>query len=78
MEINKITTKIEIKETQLATSDSNNDLHQYNPEMTNLRFKEHLELLKLKVKGINDQPSSMELLYGYFPINIKPLRFWWL
>ena len=44
-------------------------------EMLTLR---HLEQLKLKVQAINDEPSTMELLYGYFPMNIGALIFWWL
>ena len=76
MDIDKITTKIEIKETQLAASDSVHDFRKYNSEMANIRFKEHLEQLKQKVQIINDKPTTMELIYGYISINIGTLIFW--
>jgi len=65
MDADKTNTKIKIIQKQSTSSDSNVDI----------RFKEHLERLKVKVKMINDKPSTMELIYGYISINIGPLIF---
>jgi len=78
MDTDKTTTKIKINNKQSTPSDSNDDTYEYGSEMANIRFKEHLEQLKLKVQMINDKPSTMELIYGYFPMNIGALILWWL
>lgn len=76
MDADKTTTKIKINQKQSTLSDSNDDTYEYGYEMANIRFKEHLERLKLKVQMINDKPSTLELIYGYISINIGAFIFW--
>jgi len=70
MDTDKTTAKIKINQKQSTPSDSNDDIYEYGSEVANIRFKEHLEQLKLKVQMINDEPTTMELVYGYFQMNI--------
>lgn len=78
MDTDKTNTKIKIIQKQSTPSDSNDDTSEYGSEMANIIFKEHLEQLKLKVQMINDKPSTLERIYGYFQMNIGALIFWWL
>jgi|SaaInlStandDraft_1057018.scaffolds.fasta_scaffold02130_5 hypothetical protein len=69
MNTNNIDTEIEYCESQLKLATCDDAICEYNYELTNLRFKKHLELLKQKVNKITTrQPSVLDLFHKYFPI----------
>jgi len=78
MDTSKTTAQIKINNKKSTSSDSNDDINEYGSEMADIRFKELLEQLKLKVQVINDEPSTMELVYRSISLNIGALIFWWL
>ena len=76
MDTVKTTSKMKIRYRQSTSTDSNDDLKEYSSINVNLEFKKQFEQLQLKLKVMNDKPSTKELLYGYFPIQIVSLIFW--
>ncbi len=64
-----IDTKIEYCELQLKLAIDEDAINEFSYELTSLRFKKHLDLLKQKVVKTNSRQSSvLDLLKKTFPI----------
>lgn len=71
MNYDDIDTKIEYCELQLKLATSEDAINEYSYELTNLRFKKHLDLLKQKVDKTSSQQSTvLDLLKKTFPIKL--------